>query len=275
MAPSPNRIITLTTDFGIQDSFVGSMKGVIYQIDPTLICVDITHTVPPQNIIKCGRVLAEACPYFPAGTTHLAVVDPGVGSGRHAVAIETETAFFIGPDNGLFTTILETHKTASCHYITNSAFFREKVSNTFHGRDIFAPVAALIASGKAKISELGEITRDPVRLTLDKPEKMKSGISGKIVDSDRFGNLITNIHIEDLPELVAKRHYPMRVQIGAHFIEDFVQNYAAGPPGKPVALIGSSNFLEIAIPSGSAITVLEIKEGDDVHVRWPSSAEKK
>src|SRR5438067_1397055 len=191
-------LITLITDFGEQDYFVGAMKGVILSINPEAKIVDISHLTPPQDVEAAAFNLLNCYKDFPAGTIHVAVVDPGVGSDRRAIAIECAGQFFVGPDNGLFSWICEREKDWTAFHLTNRRFFRKPVSNTFHGRDIFAPVAAHLSNGTAP-SEFGEPLPDIVKLDSLAPKTINENtIEGQIIHVDRFGNCVTNFSAEHL-----------------------------------------------------------------------------
>jgi S-adenosylmethionine hydrolase len=267
----PNGIITLTTDFGLADSYVGSMKGVILGIAPDLRLVDITHAIGPQDTHQAAYILKTFYGYFPPGTVHLIVVDPGVGSQRRAIAFGTPEAIFIAPDNGILT---HPWRDAQARWgpeacmvveLTEQRFWRDRVSNTFHGRDIFAPVAAHLASG-APLEALG--TRMPAlnEATLDQPVRGRSGeLVGRIIHVDHFGNCITNITPHDLAE--AGRSLQVVVEIIDQRISGLQQAYADGPIGALIALIGSSDHLELAVRNGNAAQTLGVGIGDTVRVR--------
>src|SRR5687767_13913214 len=197
---SPDPLITLLTDFGTSDYFVSAMKGVILSINPDARVVDITHEIPAQDIEAAAFTLLAAHTAFPAGTVHLAVVDPGVGSARRAILVETRGQFFVGPDNGIFSYVCEGKPEARVFEVTNRKYFREPVSSTFHGRDVFAPVAAALSAGTHP-SEFGKQITDPVLLAPLQPKKSNDGkVKARIIHIDRFGNCITNLTPNDLTE---------------------------------------------------------------------------
>ena len=182
-------IITLLTDFGNQDGYVAAMKGVILSRAPDVTLVDITHAIAPQAVLQAAYVLAQAAPFFPTGAIHVAVVDPGVGSARRPLAIQTSTAIFVGPDNGLFTDVLDSGAVTACVHLDRPRFWRDDPSSTFHGRDIFAPIAAHLAQ-QVSLNILGTPINDPVRLLLPKPQRQPDGtLTGAIIHVDHFGNL--------------------------------------------------------------------------------------
>ncbi len=188
-------IVTLTTDFGLQDGFVGTLKGVILGICPSVRIVDISHDIPSQDILAAGLTLQRACPYFPDGTVHVAVVDPGVGTSRRPIAIRAGGHVFVGPDNGLFSFVYtefeERNLPVATFHLTNKRYWLPVLSGTFHGRDLFSPVAAHLAGGIV-LEELGKPIDDPVRLPLPKPERTARGWLAHIIAIDHFGNLATD-----------------------------------------------------------------------------------
>lgn len=250
--PEP-QILTLLSDFGLQDIYVGAMKGAIAQVNPTLSVIDLTHDLPPQNLAAASFCLLNAYPYFPAGTVHVAVVDPGVGSRRRGVAIKIASGYLVGPDNGLFSGILSTTPALTAVELNNPDYWRSPFpSNTFHGRDIFAPVGAFLASGTS-IDRLGRAI-DPDTLTqlpLSAPQITDLGVSGCIQYIDRFGNLATNI------PAAAVEGKPWSVVIGDRLIPS-VQTYSDVQTGEIAALIGSHGWVEIAVNCGSALSQLEL-----------------
>lgn len=258
-------IITLTTDFGGSSSYVGMMKGVIHARLPAAVVVDITHGVTPQAIREGAFLLRVAYPYFPAGTVHVAVVDPGVGTARRALCLDAPgIGRFVGPDNGLFTPLLDAHPDLLAREITNPAYLRQPISSTFHGRDVFAPAAAALAGG-APVAAIGPAL-DPAglaRLEGFQPrwERVPGGglrLAGEVVHIDRFGNLITTIARDLFAEVGPARLASTRVAVrGAaaaaiHACRGIVATYGEGRPGAPVALFGSAGYLEIARVNGRA-----------------------
>jgi S-adenosyl-L-methionine hydrolase (adenosine-forming) len=238
-------IITLTTDFGTGDGFVGVMKGVILTIAPTAHLVDLSHDVAPQDVRQAAYLLARARPYFPAGTVHLAVVDPGVGSARRLLLVVASRACFVGPDNGLFTPALD-EPGSQAFVLDQPAFWLPQVSQTFHGRDIFAPVAAHLAAGVTPAA-LGSLVSDPVRLVLPIPVRLPGGaVRGEVVYVDHFGNLITNIPAAWLEERT------WRCEIAGQTLPGISHSYAAAAPGALLALVSSGGTLEIAMRDGNA-----------------------
>jgi S-adenosylmethionine hydrolase len=276
------RVITLTTDFGDEDGYVGTMKGVILSIAPDVRLVDLSHHIPPQDIRRAAFVVAEAAPYFPPGTIHVAVVDPGVGSGRRALIVETERALFVGPDNGLFSFILDNHPEACCYAIEEPAYRLPQVSYTFHGRDIFAPAAAHLARGVPPAA-FGPPVTDPVRLPPPRLDLEEERIVGEILHADRFGNLVTSIGrlqwqgaalvLQPAFGPLARR-FPVlfrageaRVEVGDRVLSGILHTFAEAKPGELIAYPGSSGFLEIGLVNGCAAAALEARRGDPVVVR--------
>ncbi len=257
------RWITLTTDFGLDDWFVGTMKGVIGAICPGAHIVDLTHGVPPGDVQAGAFALASAYRYFPRGTVHLAVVDPGVGSDRPALAVKAREHLFVGPDNGLLSIAIEQLGKAEIRQITNRRWMLEKVSQTFHGRDIFAPVAAHLSAGK-RFASVGPVARAQVALNLPRPREGAEEISGAVVYVDRYGNAITNIRNEGFqgPGRAAD------VFLRSRRISRVHDCYQSVPVGKPVCVPGSAGFLEIAVNQGNAARQLRLKVGSAVAVRW-------
>ena len=245
-------IITLTTDFGLRDPYVGIMKGVILGIAPEACLVDISHDVGPHDVAEGAFTLASAFRYFPPGTVHLAVVDPGVGSERRPIAASDGRYMFVGPDNGLFSLCLD--ESAMMHHITNDEHFLNPVSETFHGRDIFAPVAARLAAGMA-LQAVGPPIRDYLKLTFgDKPT---------VVHIDKFGNIVTSLRPQELSPNPALR-------ISGTRVGSICKTYAEGRPGELFIVVGSSGFVEVAMNRGSAADRLDVTRGVEFEVETGS-----
>ncbi|MGB5985075.1 MAG: SAM-dependent chlorinase/fluorinase [Desulfobacterales bacterium] len=267
--------ITLTTDFGLADPYVGLVKGAILCVHPAVTIVDVTHAIDPQDCAQAARSLAWIYPYFPEGTVHAVIVDPGVGSRRKIIAFRHQGHLFLGPDNGVFTLLLDPISPDPIVAVDNPRYFRHSVSRTFHGRDIFAPVAAHLARGLA-LDALGPVL-DPdnlVRLALPAPRLRSPGaIEGTIVAVDHFGNLISDIHLELLPPLEAGTGGSgIEIRCAQTRICGVSQSYAAQPPGAPLAIIGSRDTLEISINQGHAAHDLEARAGDPVTVTWSAKS---
>jgi len=256
-------IITLTTDFGTRDPFVGAMKGVILGIHPEARIVDIAHEIPPQDVREAAFVLRETCPYFPEGTIHVAVVDPGVGSARRAIVVETERYRFVGPDNGVFGWVCEAEAVRRVVAITNRDLMQPEVSATFHGRDVFAPAAAYMSKG-VDVSAFGPEVSDWVRLDFPKPKIEGGRLLGQVVRVDRFGNAITNVSREAFEAFVGNGVF--EIGAGPVRLREIVRSYASVSEGELLVLFGSSGYLEVSVSGGRASDVLGIKRGDTVWV---------
>jgi S-adenosylmethionine hydrolase len=257
-------IISLLTDFGEKDHYVASMKGVILNINPQCILVDITHEVRPHDIQEGAFILANTYSYFPKGTIHLSVVDPEVGGMRKPVLLVTQNYFFVGPDNGLFTFIAQREKVKQVVVLTKKKYFLPKVNMTFHGRDIFAPVAAYLSLGISP-KAFGEKLEHWVKLDLKEPEVRGKRLSGEILHIDHFGNLISNIDQERFTNFIKRE--PFVIQIGEKAISEIKRGYWEGKRREIIALFGSGGFLEISIKEGSAQKKLKLKKGDRVFVQ--------
>ena len=264
-------LITLTTDFGLNDWFVGTMKGVILGINPRATIVDITHDIRRGDIRAGAFALMASCRFFPRHTVHVAVVDPGVGSARGAIAVRTAEYFFVGPDNGVLSWALRQEKITSIRRLENETLLRHPISRTFHGRDIFAPVAAHLSKG-LNIAKLGPEQKEFVCLPWPEPQFNKSGLKGKVLYLDRFGNAITNISRDFL---IAAELDEISVRVGRRMLRGLKQFYQQAREGEPLALLSSSGFLELAVNGGSAEEALKLNVGDRVTVRIPRRKPKR
>lgn len=253
------RAITLTTDFGLRDPYVAEMKAVILSIAPAARLVDVTHDIAPHAVAEGALALEAAAPFFPAGTIHVAVVDPGVGSARRGLALVAGDHVFVGPDNGLFTPFLGGTRWRAVE-LAAVAYRRDPVCPTFHGRDIFAPAAAHLALG-LDLGCLGPALGDPVRLPWRQARTGARTIAGAVVHVDRFGNLVTSIRAEALEGLGP----PAEIRVAGRVLP-LVGTYADLARGRAGALIGSGNRLEIAVREGSAAAVLRARRGTPVVV---------
>jgi S-adenosylmethionine hydrolase len=254
--------VTLITDFGLSDGYVGAMKGVIIDILPWVTVVDVTHDIRPQDIRQAAYVLNTVAPYFPECTVHLVVVDPGVGADRRAIAVYTENAVFVGPDNGVFTWIYKTQTVREIRELTNPYYKRSEVSPTFHGRDLFAPFAAHIAAGVPAAS-IGPVVGAPITFEIPEPKvKYDGSIQGHVIHIDSFGNIITNITRE---MLAASPNWTF--EIAGMDIRVFRKAYAYAREGQIFALIGSQDFLEISIRNGNAAQRLGVRRDNPVVAR--------
>jgi len=274
-------VITLTTDFGLQDAYVASMKGVILSINPEASLVDICHNIEPQNISQAAFVLSTAYRYFPRKSIHLVVVDPDVGGRRRAIILRTSTASFVAPDNGVLSYIIQQSliepvaekgrlsikggikpgENIEVVHITNPRFWRSPVSPTFHGRDIFAPVAAALSLGFPPI-EFGEPLTSVEMLPMPGPGRRQDGsLTGHIIHIDNFGNLITDVGSEDLPSAEKVD----TIEVGNRLISGLVRTYSES--SGLIALLGSGGYLEISLRGGNAASLLDAKIGDEVKLK--------
>ena len=262
MSPVARPIIALMTDFGLVDPFVAVMKGVMLGIAPDCRIVDITHYIPPQDVLEAALVLRASYRFFPDGTIFVVVVDPGVGSSRRPILITTETQFFVGPDNGVLSLACGLEARCDAFHLTSQKYFLEPVSNTFHGRDLFSPVAAWLSRGTAP-ELLGE--RVPSFVRLEFPVVRRSGdtLIGSLLRIDRFGNLITNISREDLSTLGAGAAV-QTIQIGGKTITRICSAYAEAEPDEIFAIWGSSGLLEISANRDSAAQILQANRHQNV-----------
>ena len=249
--PKKQSIITLTTDFDLYDGYVGVMKGVIANINPLARVIDISHKIRPHDVFQAACVINNSYAYFPKGTIHIIVVDPGVGSSRKIICLKTNDYMFLAPDNGVLSFIIEQEKTHSVREVTNRDLFLKEISNTFHGRDIFAPVAAHLSKGQEFKSLGGEIGKTN-KIDLPKPIRSPDGeITAEIIYVDSFGNLVTNINREivDSMKVGAER---LSITMGRRRINGICDSYADVGDNEALAIFGSSGYLEISISRGSA-----------------------
>jgi S-adenosyl-L-methionine hydrolase (adenosine-forming) len=254
-------LITLTTDFGTQDGYVGAMKGVIFSLAAAVRIVDITHDVAAHDISAAAFALAQSAPYFPDGTIHVAVVDPGVGGRRRGVVIDDGRHLYVGPDNGVFSLVAPAPR--AVHEIALAHFRRPDVSATFHGRDVFAVAAARLASGSLPQEAGPRVTLEGKLAGAAVPSAKKGEVAGQVVHIDRFGNLITDIQARRLPAQGTVQFGRLKLPRLSRVFEDV-------PVGKPLAYVGSAGVLEIAVREGSAASVYGVKRGAPVVVRKPA-----
>ncbi len=261
------KIITLTTDFGTKDPYVSSMKGVILSIAPEATVVDITHEIEPFNVTQAAFILYQATRWFPAKTIHVAVVDPGVGSKRRALAIKTNHCMLIGPDNGVLIPTAKYFGIVEIREIRKKFF--DEISHTFHGRDIFAPTAAKLSVGM-KFEDLGPTISDPREHDFGPIKWTNEGLEAKVLHVDRFGNLITNIPRELYPEIASKGKIMISTGENASIIRQ-ARSYFEGKPKELLMLPGSGDFIEISCNRGSAAELLGIKPNDTFILKFGSS----
>jgi S-adenosylmethionine hydrolase len=256
-------IITLLTDFGTQDYFVGAMKGVILSINPRANIVDITHDIPPQDVQGGAFNLLASYRDFPRDTVHVAVVDPGVGSSRRPIIVECANQLFVGPDNGLLSWVCQKEGSFRAWHLTNEKFFRHPVSATFHGRDVFAPVAAALSNG-ARPEEFGPAVDEIVQLQSLNVRAQEAAVEGAIIHVDRFGNCITNLTVDHLPGAQGDRK--IKISLNGREITSFRRFFAdnAERNSELFAIVGSAGFIEIAVHNSSAAAVLKAERGQQV-----------
>jgi S-adenosylmethionine hydrolase len=257
-------IITLTTDYGTSDHFVAVMKGVILGINPDVNVVDITHSVLAHDILDGALAIGQSYRYFPPKTVHVVVVDPGVGTERRPILVAGDQHYFVAPDNGVLSSVFDQSESLHVWNVISEHYFRQPVSKTFHGRDIFAPVASWLTKSW-QTSSFGDPISDFVRFTMPKVKVSGEGVKGIVLRADNFGNLITNVTPEDFPAMLTANGN-LSISVGKSKITKLVQTFAEGVPGEPVALIGSGGCLEISVNRGSAAKTLGLGRGAEVTV---------
>lgn len=258
------RIVTLTTDFGLHDHYVGAMKGVILNVNPEVRLVDICHSVQPFDVLDGALTIAQTYRYFPSDTIHVVVVDPGVGSERRPILVTAEKHMFIAPDNGVLSMVYEREERISVRHITSEHYFLQPVSATFHGRDVFARVAGYLSKGM-EVGKFGEEISDYVRFAAPKPKAINERmLRGVVLKVDKFGNIITNITPQDAAALFGSQTPPFKLMVGPTEITRMSRSYSEGAPGEPFAIVGSMGFLEVAVNRGSAAQTLSAQKGTEV-----------
>ena len=269
MARKP--IITLITDFGTNDHFVGTMKGVIYNINPDVEIVDITHKVASYDIFDGAFALAQSYRFFPSDTIHLVVVDPGVGTARRPLLASSLAYRFVAPDNGVLSLIYEREESVEVRHITSDHYFLNPVSATFQGRDIFAPVAGWLSKG-VEVQKFGEPISDYIKFSSPKPKWVSDSlIKGVALKVDKFGNIISNLRPEDIPQLFAENPPSFKIIINQQEITRLNLAYSMGKPGELFAIVGSSGYIEICTNRGSAAKILNANRGVDVDIMLGSN----
>jgi S-adenosyl-L-methionine hydrolase (adenosine-forming) len=260
------RLITFTTDFGLTEHYVGAMKGVIQSIHPSVTMVDITNAVQSFDILDGALAIAQAYCYFPKDTIHLVVVDPGVGGPRRPIVVSAGIYQFVAPDNGVLSLVYEREERVSVRHITSEHYFHQPVSNTFHGRDIFAPVAAYLSKG-VDTAKFGDEITDFVRFLGPKPKPAGANAwKAVVLKTDKFGNLITNITCSDIPQLFDGSSASFTINVGKAEVTTLCESYSQRPPGELFALLGSSGYLEISSNKGSASRLAGADKGSEVSV---------
>ncbi len=259
-------IITLTTDFGLNDHFVGTIKGVILNIVPDVEIVDLCHSVQAFDVLDGALTIAQSYSYFPSGTVHLVVVDPGVGTARRPILVTSDRHHFVAPDNGVLSLVYAKEERLHIRHVTAEHYNLQPVSNTFHARDIFSPVAAWLAKG-VDPEKFGDEISDFVRFNAPKPKAVDGNtLRGVVLKVDRFGNLITNITPQDAPMLFGADPAPFRISVGKHEITEIHSNYSEGAPGEVFGILGSMGFLEIAADRDSAAKIVGTGKGSEVSI---------
>jgi len=264
---SQRPIITLLSDFGFKDPYVAEMKAIILSICREALIIDISHEIEKFNIRMGAFVLAQASRYFPEGTIHVAVVDPGVGTARRPIIVETERSLYVGPDNGLLILAARNEGIRCIHEISNRKYMLKRVSRTFHGRDIFSPAAAYLAMG-VEASQFGPVIRDPVKPSFSSPEIREEEIMGEVIHIDGFGNIITNVSEENLKAIGISEGRNLSVQLGdKRMILKMCSSYNEVQRNAPLSIIGGTGFLEISVNRGNASKIFNVKVGTPVTLR--------
>ncbi len=258
----PNPIITLTTDYGTNDHLVGTMKGVILRINPDVTIVDISHNVTAYDLLDGALTIGSAYSYFPPKTIHVVVVDPGVGTERRPLLVSAQNQYFIAPDNGVLSVIFEREDNVVVRHANVEHYYLNPVSNTFHGRDVFAPVAAWLTKGWQTPS-MGDEISDYKKFSMPKPKEADGGLKGVVLRVDAFGNLITNFRAEHLAEN-AQENGNFKMQVGTYAITKLVDTFAYGAAGEAIAYVGSGGYIEIGVNKGSAARTLALGRGTPV-----------
>lgn len=258
-------VITLLTDFGLRDHFVATMKGVILRIHPDAQIIDISHDVPPHDILHAAFLLKSSYTYFPLDSIYVVVVDPGVGTDRKPLLVSTETGYFVAPDNGVLSYIYAESSSLTVREITADHYFLKPRSGTFDGRDVFAPVAAWLSKG-VSVPAFGEVVNEYTTIEIPQPVSIQPGVLRcRIIHVDRFGNLITNLSLERFQESLdasENRHFAFRV--GEHTISHISQSYAEGKKDEIIAVFGSSNCIEVSVNQGNAASLTDLEAGRDI-----------
>ena len=265
----------MMTDFGIEDGNVGVMKGVIWAICPEANIADVSHMIGAQNVREAALILARSAPFFPAGTVQLVVVDPGVGTARRPMAARIGDKFYVGPDNGALTLWLEQARSQGSAvefvHLDRPTYWLTEVSHVFHGRDIFAPVAAHLARG-VPLRDVGSPLENPVLLDLPRPVRLRDGWEGEVIHIDHFGNASSNIRVEDLTEALRQKERTV-VRLGKYEIRGLVDTFGEREPGDTVALIGSTGNLIVSVVNGDAAACIDVHVGDPLSVTLLGSGE--
>jgi S-adenosyl-L-methionine hydrolase (adenosine-forming) len=254
-----NPIITLTTDYGTNDQLVGTLKGVILKINPDVTIVDITHHVTPFDLLDGALSIGSAYSYFPSRTIHVVVVDPGVGTSRRPLLVTSENQYFVAPDNGVLSLVYERDPNVVVRHANVEHYYLQPISKTFHGRDVFAPIAAWLAKS-GQTASMGEIITDYKKFARPRPKAADGALKGIVMRVDAFGNLITNFREEDLSE-EARQAGKVGFQVGTHAISKLLDTFASGASGEAFAYVGSAGYVEIGVNKGSASKTLQLGRG--------------
>ena len=265
MRKRPPGIVTLITDFGWGGEYVGALKGAILKVNPRCLVTDITHQINPQNILQAAHVLQNSFSFYPPGTVHTVVVDPGVGTERRALVLEKEGHLFVGPDNGVFSGLLSGKGKVEAYEIANRRYSLWPVSHTFHGRDIFAPAAGHLSLGLPP-GKLGPRVKTLVRREFPRPQATKKKMGARILWADSFGNLMTNVTQKDFGRGWAAR--PFQIKGKGWKIDRVSRTYGEGKAGQPMALFGSGGWLELSVNQGNALEALGLKPGEPISILW-------
>lgn len=257
-------LITITTDFGLQDEYVGLMKGVIHSINPGIPVIDLTHYIPPQDVEWTAYMIYYSYNYFPQGSIHVIVVDPGVGGSRPIKLLKLAGHYFLFPDNGVMTKLVNQHEPEEIWTVSNQDYFLPQISNTFHGRDIFAPVAAHLSNG-VHPNRLGETSKEMKTLSLPEPQVKANEITGHIIHIDRFGNLITDIE-KRMVDNLSVSYDSLAIHLSGETLSGIRKSYNEVKEGKALVIFGSKGLLEISVNKGSAANVLNMDKGDPVKI---------
>ena len=259
-------LITLTTDFGLNDHFVGTIKGVILDIAPDAEIIDICHAVQAFDVLDGALTIAQAYSYFPNATVHMVVVDPGVGTARRPIVLSTGRHYFVAPDNGVLSLVYAREERLQVRHIDAAHYYRQPVSNTFHARDIFAPVAAYLAKG-VEVAKFGEEITDFVRFNAPKPKATDGNtLRGVVLKVDRFGNMITNFTPQDVPALFQANPPAFKILVGKCEISEIHANYTEGAPNEVFGILGSMGYLEIAANRAAAAQIIGTGKGSEVNI---------
>lgn len=266
------RLITMTSDFGASDHFVGTMKGVILSINPEAKMVDICNSVHSFDILDGALTIAQAYRYFPSDTVHMVIVDPGVGTNRRPLLVTADKHMFLAPDNGVLSLVYEREERLSVRHITAEHYFLQPMSHTFHGRDLFSAVAGWLSKG-VEAAKFGEEVTDFVRFAAPKPKPVNDTLmKGVVLKSDKFGNLITNFTPKEVPQLFEPTPPPFKILVGKTEVTRMRDTYSGGAAGEVFGVLGSMGYLEIAVNRGSAAKTIGADKGSDVGVLFEAAA---